>query len=103
MSDTSTSSEPSEDFTERSEASEPLWVRFLYMLGFGVLAHIAFSLTLFLGVVQIVLLALRKGTNEELMGFSRGLIAYIGQCLGFIVFISNEKPFPLGKFPSIGE
>lgn len=103
MSDTSTSSEPSEEFGEQSDTSEPLWVRFLYMLGFGVLAHIAFSLTLFLGVVQIVLLALRKDTNAELMGFARGLIAYVGECLGFIVFVSNEKPFPLGKFPSIGE
>lgn len=98
MSDTSTSSESSEPEVEVSE-QEPLWLRFVYMLGFGILAHIAFSLALFLGVVQIVLVLIRKELNEELLGFSRNLIAYIGECLSFITFGRDEKPFPLAKFP----
>lgn len=93
MSDTSTSSEYS--------AQEPLWLRFVYMLGFGFLAHIAFSLALFLGVVQIVLLFAKKEKNEELLGFSRNLVQYVGECLAFVVFAREEKPFPLGKFPSV--
>jgi hypothetical protein len=92
MSDTSTSDVSTE---------EPLWLRFVYMLGFGFLAHIAFSLTLFLGVVQIVLLFARKEKNEELLNFSRNLIQYVGECLAFIIFARDEKPFPLGKFPNV--
>jgi hypothetical protein len=99
MSDTS-SSDASERKIEASE-QEPLWLRFIYMLGFGVLAHIAFSLALFLGVVQVVLLLVRKEMNDELLAFSRSLIVYIGECLAFITFARDDKPFRLAKFPSV--
>lgn len=92
MSDTSTSD---------VSAQEPLWLRFVYMLVFGFFAHIAFSLALFLGVVQIVLLLVRKEKNDELLTFSRNLIQYVGECLGFVVFAREEKPFPLGRFPDV--
>tara|TARA_R110000868_G_scaffold191393_3_gene435595 strand:+ start:2274 stop:2576 length:303 start_codon:yes stop_codon:yes gene_type:complete len=100
MSDTSSESSKPEI---EAGAGEPLWLRFVYMIGFGILAHIAFSLALFLGVVQIVLLLLRKDLNDELLGFSRNLIAYIGECLGYIVFAREDKPFPLAKFPSAAD
>lgn len=101
MSDTSTSSGPSSEPSFEASAQEPIWLRFAYMLGFGFLAHIAFSLALFLGVVQIVLLLVRKEKNQELLGFSRNLVQYIGECLAFVVFAREEKPFPLGKFPNV--
>jgi hypothetical protein len=105
MSDTSSSSgpgpvDPTIGGTGELER-EPLWLRFLYMLGFGVLANIAFSLALFLGVVQLILLLTRKEINEELRSFSRNLAAYVGECLGYIVFVRDEKPFPLSKFPNL--
>lgn len=89
--------------TSSSAASmpEPLWLRFVYMIGFAILAHIAFSLTLFLGVVQLVVLLATKQKNDELLQFSRRLIAFVGECLAFIVFARDEKPFPLGAFPSV--
>jgi hypothetical protein len=87
--------------TSASDASlpEPLWLRFVYMIGFGFLAHIAFSLSLFLGVVQLVVLLVSKQKNEELLQFSPRLILYVGECLAFVVFAREEKPFPLGRFP----
>jgi len=94
MSDTSTSS----DVT----AQEPIWLRFVYMIVFGFLAHVAFSLALFLGVVQLVVILATKEKNEELRGFSRNLVQYVGECLAFIVFARDDKPFPLGRFPSVG-
>lgn len=104
MSDTSTSSEPSaEDVSSGTSVNEPLWLRFLYMLGFGLLANIAYSLALFLGVVQIVLLLIRKEKNDELLGFSRSLVVYVGECLNFIIFAREEKPFPLAKFPRVSD
>ncbi|MGB3810112.1 MAG: DUF4389 domain-containing protein [Parvibaculum sp.] len=103
MSDTSTSSgAPSEPAADVS-VQEPLWLRFVYMLVFGFFAHIAFSLALFLGVVQIVLLAIQKEKNEELLQFSRNLVQYVGECLTFIIFAREDKPFPLGKFPNVGD
>lgn len=94
MSDTS--SAPSD-----STAQEPLWLRFIYMIAYALLAHVAFSLALFLGVVQLVVILATKGKNEELRGFSRNLVQYVGECLSFVIFARDQKPFPLGKFPVV--
>ncbi|MES1990862.1 MAG: DUF4389 domain-containing protein [Pseudomonadota bacterium] len=87
----------------KADEAEPLWLRFIYMIGYGILGHIAFSLALFLGVVQIVLLLIRKELNDEVTGFSRNLIVYVGECLSYVVFARADKPFPLAKFPSSGD
>ncbi|MDO8289089.1 MAG: DUF4389 domain-containing protein [Parvibaculum sp.] len=100
MSDTSSSSEPSIEAPKEVSNGEPLWLRFVYMIGYGILGNIAFSLALFLGVVQIVLLLIRKELNDEIAGFSRNLIAYVGECLSYVAFVREDKPFPLAKFPS---
>ena len=94
MSDTS--SAPSE-----VTAQEPLWLRFIYMIAYALLAHVAFSLALFLGVVQLVVILVTKQKNEELRNFSRNLVQYVGECLSFVIFAREEKPFPLGKFPVV--
>lgn len=94
MSDTS--SAPSE-----ATAQEPLWLRFIYMIAYALLAHVAFSLALFLGVVQLVVILVTKEKNEELRNFSRNLVQYVGECLSFVIFAREEKPFPLGKFPVV--
>ncbi|KAB7739223.1 DUF4389 domain-containing protein [Parvibaculum sedimenti] len=94
MSDTS--SAPSE-----VTAQEPLWLRFIYMIAYALLAHVAFSLALFLGVVQLVVILATKEKNEELRNFSRNLVQYVGECLSFVIFAREEKPFPFGKFPVV--
>lgn len=99
MSDTSTSPEPVEGVADTTQKVEPLWQRFLYMIVFAIFANIAFSLALFLGVVQIVLLWVRKEKNDELLNFSRNLVAFVGECLSYIIFARDEKPFPIGRFP----
>jgi hypothetical protein len=83
-----------------SPASEPLWQRLIYMLVFWLLAYVAFCLAIFLAAVQFVLLIISKEKNEELAHFSRNLVQYVGECLSYIVFAQEEKPFPFGKFPS---
>ena len=100
MSHTSSSSEPSAETPEEVKEGEPVWLRFIYMIGYGILGHIAFSLALFLGVVQIALLLIRKELNDEVSAFSRNLITYVGECLSYVVFAREDKPFPLAKFPS---
>ncbi len=98
MSDASTSSESDAPKLEQEE-QEPLWQRLLYMTGFWFLGNIAFSLSILLGAVQLVVVFLSGGKNEELASFSRRLIAYVFECLSFIVFDREDKPFPFGPFP----
>lgn len=102
MSDTSAPDVAGGD-PEKLEGSggETLWQRLLYMLGFWFLGNVAFSLAIFLGVVQFVVILLRGEKNEDLRGFSRNLIQYVWEALAFVVFVQDEKPFPFGKFPSV--
>jgi len=78
-----------------------LWIRFLYMIAFWFLGNIAFSIAIFLGAVQFVVILITGNKNEELRTFSRNLIQYVWECLAFVIFAREEKPFPLGKFPSV--
>lgn len=85
--------------TQDVEEQEPYWQRLLYMLGFWFLGNIAFSLSILAGGVQFVFILIAGDRNEELARFSQRLVRYVYECLGFIVYRTNDKPFPFGPFP----
>ena len=101
MSDMSDFDAHEEEAKPVERGAEPLWQRFIYMLVFWLLAYVAFCLSIFLAGVQLILLAISKGKNAELQVFSRNLIQYVWECLAFITFSTEEKPFPFGKCPSV--
>ncbi|MGF1454843.1 MAG: DUF4389 domain-containing protein [Alphaproteobacteria bacterium] len=76
-----------------------LFIRLLYMVGYGVLAWMLFGLVLFLALLQFIVGLLNKELNEELRSFTRRAIVYLTDLLAFVAFIKEDKPFPLGKFP----
>lgn len=75
------------------------WQRVLYMIGFWFLGNIAFSLSILLGAVQFIVVLINGEKNGELAAFSKRLVAYVWECLTFITYGQEEKPFPFGKFP----
>lgn len=76
-----------------------LFIRLLYMIGYGVLAWMLFGLVLFLALLQFIVGVLNKELNEELRGFTRRAIVYLTDLLAYVTFIKEDKPFPLGKLP----
>lgn len=105
MSDMSASSDPSAEGTSppKDDVNEPLWQRLLYMLGFWFLGNIAFSVAILLGGIQFIVVLLKGEKNAELARFSRNLIRYVWECLAFVVFVKDDKPFPFTSFPSTEE
>ena len=73
--------------------------RLFYAIGFAFVAWIVLQVTLVLGVVQFVMVAINGTVNEELKGFSLRLVQYLWELLAFITFVRDERPFPVGPFP----
>jgi len=88
------------DSRPTSPAREPFpFVRLLYAVAFGVLAWLAFCLTLTLAFVQFVVIGVTGRVNQELKSFSLSVVQYIWELLAFATFVRDEQPFPIGPFP----
>ena len=75
------------------------FVRLLYAFAFGILAWLAFSVTVALAVIQFIVVAVTGRVNEELKAFSLNMVQYLWELLAFITFVRDEQPFPIGPFP----
>lgn len=75
------------------------WTRFFLSLFFAVLAWGAFWFTMLLAIALWVLIAVGREVHPEFKGFVNGAARYVWQCLGYIVMLHDEKPFPLGPLP----
>lgn len=109
MSDTSASGSGTSDTATDEKSSveterrKQLFFRLLYMLAFWFLGNIAFSLSILLGFVQFAVQLITGEENRELKRFARNLSRYVWHCLAFVNFEREDKPFPLGPFPSVDD
>lgn len=74
-------------------------VRLLYAIAFSVVAWFVFWITLLMGLVQFVMVAINGRVNEELRHFNVNLVQYLWELLAYITFVRDEQPFPIGPFP----
>ena len=85
---------------DRSALRHPFpFVRLLYAIGFAFLAWLVFWLIVILAALQFAVRALIGYSNDELRQFSRNLIAYMQELLGYVSLMRDERPFPFGPFP----
>ena len=89
----------SDDMRGDGGGSDPHWARLLFMAGYWLLGGVAFCLAALLGLAQLIVLWSR-GRRHRGLESSGGLLArYACDCLRYIVFAGDEKPFPLGPLP----
>ena len=74
--------------------------RVLLAFAYSLLVGVALSILAAIAVLQLFLLLTLQRANDELIGFSRQLIAYVRDCLSYIALASEEMPFPARPFPS---
>lgn len=88
------------DAAPQPKARQPFpAVRWLYALGFALLAWLAFWILLILATVQFVVVLVTGRFNAELKGFSLNLLQYLWELFAFIIFVRDDQPFPFGPFP----
>ena len=77
-----------------------IWFRGLYMLLFLVILGLAKGVVLFVAVIQFILVAVNKTTNQHLRNFGQGLSTYLYQISQFLIFNTDIKPFPFEEWRS---
>ena len=81
----------------RDTGNDPLWARLLFMLGYWMLGNIAFSIAGLLGLAQLIVLWGRGRRHGGLEASGTLFADYAYECIEYIVFVRDDKPFPLGS------
>ena len=76
------------------------WTRLLAMIILVLVFGVAQSLMGFIALVQFIWTLIDKEPNENLLGFSRSLSAWIHQTARFLMFVTDDRPFPWTDWPS---
>ena len=76
------------------------FARLIYAVGYAFVAWVVFWLVLILALLQFITRAVTGHVNDELRTFSRNMITYLQELLGYVTLVRDEQPFPIGPFPT---
>lgn len=81
-------------------AREPFpFARLFLSIGFAFVGSFACWITVLLGVLQFLTLAVTGKRNDDLRNFSHLMARYIQDIYDFVTLARDRQPFPLGPFP----
>ena len=89
--------------SEEKQLTNPtvgLGERLIYMLLFIICYNIAEIVVVAVVVFQFLHLLILRERNENLLRFGAELAGYIYRVLQFLNFNADEKPFPVGDWPT---
>ena len=92
------SSEKGKSWKERLTSPEH-WLRFVFMVLFGVISGIAGYVITAVVVLQFVWALITGEGNDKLRKFGGSLSQYIFQILSFLTYNTEDKPFPFSDWP----
>lgn len=75
------------------------WVRLLYMILFALALQLASIVMTALVVVQFLFALITGNDNAQLRQFGDSLSIFIFDTLQFLIYNSEEKPFPFADWP----
>ena len=81
---------------ERHITAKATWLRFLFMVVFGLLYGLSRLVIAAVVVIQFFHVLLSGETNSQLKTFGRSLAIYTFELVEYLTFNSDIKPFPLG-------
>jgi hypothetical protein len=76
------------------------FARLIYAIGYAFIAWLVFWFILILALLQFITRAVTGHANDELRRFSRNMITYLLELLGYVCLVRDERPFPIGPFPT---
>ena len=77
-----------------------IWLRALFMVLMAMVYQLCGTLLFIIAVIQFVIALVNDAPNPRLLAFGRSLGKYLRQIANFLVFASEEVPFPFSDWPS---
>jgi hypothetical protein len=79
------------------------WLRGFFMLVYAGICYLAIWITGIVILFQFGVVLLSGKPNERLLPVGQSLSLYIRQIFSYLTYNSDEKPFPLGSWPTVNE
>lgn len=77
------------------------WIRLPFMVAYAFVLYLIFVPAIIVIMVAQLLFALITGeSNRNLRGLGSVVQQYVGQIISYILYNSEERPFPFSDFPS---
>ena len=70
------------------------WIRFLFMLLYGFAINFVLTICLGLAFIQFLFYLFTSKPNDSIANFNEYLLEFFGDSLSFLLFKTDEKPFP---------
>ena len=83
-----------ESSLEAQPKTNEIWFRGLYMFLFLVILGLVKGVVFIVAVIQFILMVVNKTANEPLRNFGQGLSTYLYDITQFLIFNTDNKPFP---------
>ncbi|MDD5586270.1 MAG: DUF4389 domain-containing protein [Alphaproteobacteria bacterium] len=89
-----------ENELKKNVKDKDTWLRFVYLVVFGVAFYLSILLTFAVSILQFLAKLFSGSSFASLSEFGGNLAAYQAQVTRFLTFASDEKPFPFAAFPA---
>lgn len=89
-----------EDDIKKNVKDKDTWLRFVYLVVFGVAFYLSILLTFATSIFQFLAKLFGGQSFAGLSEFGDNLATYQSQVTRFLTFSSDEKPFPFAPFPA---
>lgn len=84
---------------KKNLASGNQWLRVVYMVLFAIMLYIAGFVMFGVVVLQFLFAIVTGRPNDNLRRFGDQLVSFIYQALQFLIYNTEEKPFPFSEWP----
>lgn len=88
---------------KRNLTSTNQWLRLIYMVLFAVLLEVAGFVMLAVIIAQFLFAIFTGGANDNLRRLGDQISTFIYQSLQFLIYNTEEKPFPFSEWPESEE
>ncbi|WP_105101499.1 DUF4389 domain-containing protein [Microbulbifer pacificus] len=88
---------------KRNLTSTNQWLRLVYMVLFAVLLEVAGFVMLAVVIAQFLFAIFTGGANDNLRRLGDQISTFIYQSLQFLIYNTEEKPFPFSEWPESQE